>query len=139
MDYKLVLLDNIEGHECVDWPLRLPSVVGRSREADICITHPSISRRHCLFTQHADGSLAVKDLGSMNGIYIGDRKVKEAILMPGDVVQLGSVQLRIEWTYDTAVDIVDSSAIPDVAVTQPVKIIPPGYSAKSIDDPPSNF
>ncbi len=37
--------------------------------------------------QHADGSLAVKDLGSMNGIYIGDRKVKEAILMPGDVVQ----------------------------------------------------
>ncbi len=136
MEYKLVLLDTLEGVECVEWPLHLPAVLGRSRDVDISIAHPSISRRHCQFFQHADGSLAIKDLGSTNGIYVGDQRVREAILMPGSVVQLGSITLRVEWNYDTIDEVVDSRSIEDLSTTQPVKIIPPRV-ARPFDDPPS--
>lgn len=125
MEYKLVLLDTAEGINSIEWPLHLPAVVGRSREADICIAHPSISRRHCQFFQHADGSLAVKDMASMNGTYVGDQRIKEVVLMPGDTVQIGGVTLRVDWTYDTVDEFVDSSSKADVAKTQPVTIIPP--------------
>jgi pSer/pThr/pTyr-binding forkhead associated (FHA) protein len=122
MQYKLTLIDNLEGAEKVEWEFQPPASIGRSSEADISIPHPSISRRHCLLFLHSDGSLAIKDLNSLNGTYVGDDRIKETVLMPGAQFQLGAVTLRVEWTYDTKEDIVDSRKA-DMTATQRIRII----------------
>ena len=126
MDYKLVLLDTAEGVERVEWRLQLPTVVGRGRDVDVWIGHPSISRRHCQFTLDAEGALVVRDLGSMNGTYVGDERIREAVLMPGNLVKLGGITLRVDWSLGGEAGGGDDYPMgSDVASTQPVEIILP--------------
>ncbi len=125
MDYKLVLLDTAEGVERVEWRLQLPTVVGRGRDVDVWIGHPSISRRHCQFALDAEGALVVRDLGSMNGTYIGDNRIREAVLMPGNLVRLGGITLRVDWSIGDSDASGDYGAGSDVASTQPVEIVLP--------------
>jgi pSer/pThr/pTyr-binding forkhead associated (FHA) protein len=77
---------------------RPPVIVGRDPTCDILINDPSISRRHCQFTLDSDGALVVRDLGSTNGVYVDDRRVSKATVTPGEIVQIGSVLIRPEWT-----------------------------------------
>jgi pSer/pThr/pTyr-binding forkhead associated (FHA) protein len=82
------------------WVLPLPVTVGRLADLEIQIDDPSISRRHCQFLLDVDGALSVRDLDSMNGIYLEGERVRKAGLRPGVVLQIGSRSLRIEWTND---------------------------------------
>lgn len=123
MNYKFVLIDNATGKDMLAWVLPLPAIVGRSPEAHIVIDDPSISRRHCQFTEDIDEALVIRDLESMNGIYVDDQRVKKAILRPGIVVQIGSRSLRVEWTNEpmTSHPIELRS---EGKATQPMRIIP---------------
>jgi len=38
----------------------------------------------------------VRDLNSTNGIYVDDRRVQQSILRPGQTIQIGAIQLKIE-------------------------------------------
>jgi pSer/pThr/pTyr-binding forkhead associated (FHA) protein len=78
--------------------LALPAVVGRSKQADVRLTHPLISRKHCEFTD-IDGWVAVRDLGSLNGTLVnGERIAKTTRLTPGDRVTIGSIVFRVDYT-----------------------------------------
>ena len=55
--------------------LQLPAVLGRSREADITVAHPLISRRHCEISEN-NGLLMLRDLASLNGTMIGGRRIE---------------------------------------------------------------
>ena len=70
-------------------------VLGRSREADLVIDDPNVSRRHAEL-RRADGGWAIADLDSTNGIKVNGRKVGRARLEPGDEVELGTSRLRFE-------------------------------------------
>ena len=124
MNYKFILEDPANGSDKTVWVLPTPVTVGRSPVAKICIGDDSISRRHCEFTLDAQGALSVRDLGSMNGTYVSDRKVTKAVLQPGDRVRIGSLTLRVEWTDDEASSIPVYGQPCDVKTTQPMKIIP---------------
>lgn len=100
MNYKFILIDLNSDKDLMAWILPLPVTVGRHPSVEIRIDDPSISRRHCQFMLDIDGALTVRDLDSMNGIYIDDQRIKRAILRPGTVVQIGSRSLRIEWTSE---------------------------------------
>jgi pSer/pThr/pTyr-binding forkhead associated (FHA) protein len=100
MNYKFVLIDSNSEKDRMAWVLPLPVTVGRIPGVEIQIDDPSISRRHCQFILDVDGALTIRDLDSMNGIYVDDQRVKRAILRPGIVVQIGSRSLRIEWTSE---------------------------------------
>ena len=79
-------------------PFDLPQGVtriGRREENDLAIDDPSVSGVHCemLF----DGqTLFVRDLGSTNGTFIDGAPISEGALRPGQVLHLGSVELRLE-------------------------------------------
>ncbi len=73
--------------------LRLPAVIGRGRSVQVTIPHSLVSRQHCEVSE-ADGRLVVRDLGSMNGTYIGDERITEAILEPGALLTVGTVTFR---------------------------------------------
>lgn len=67
---------------------------GRSWDADARLEDPSVSRFHAEVSVEA-GRYVVSDLGSANGTFVNDLRVKRAVLDDGSVVRLGSrVTLR---------------------------------------------
>ncbi|MCQ4345865.1 FHA domain-containing protein [Pseudomonas stutzeri] len=68
--------------------------IGRSPKSELCFGDPELSRRHCEFFLK-DDVLEVKDLASANGVYVNQRKVGTARLLPGDEVRMGSVSLLV--------------------------------------------
>jgi len=65
-------------------------VLGRGEDVDVQILDAGLSRRHCSITRQGE-HFVIRDLNSRNGTYINGVRVKEAILNPGDKVQLGGL------------------------------------------------
>jgi hypothetical protein len=70
-------------------------LIGRSRECDVVLDDPNISRRHAEVRRDGDG-WAVVDLGSTNGIKVNGRRVDDVLLQPGDRITLGLTELTFE-------------------------------------------
>jgi hypothetical protein len=68
-------------------------MIGRAADADLQIDDRTISRHHCQIISNEYLSV-IQDLNSTNGVYIKDRRVRRHNLSDGDVVVLGSFQLR---------------------------------------------
>ena len=92
MDAKLVVVSGES--PASEYALNLPVIVGRSRTADIKIGHALVSRKHCELYE-SDGQLAVRDLGSLNGTFVGDSRISDATLLPpGGMVTIGAVTFQ---------------------------------------------
>ena len=70
-------------------------VVGRSRECDIVLSDPNVSRRHAELREGRE-SWEIADLGSTNGIKVNHRRVERAVLKPGDRITVGVTELTFE-------------------------------------------
>lgn len=70
-------------------------LLGRSRECDIRIDDPNVSRRHAELRRE-DGGWVVADLGSTNGVKLNGRRVESARLAPGDEIVLGVTRLTFD-------------------------------------------
>jgi Protein of unknown function (DUF3662)/FHA domain len=70
-------------------------VVGRSREADIVLQDPNVSRRHAELRRD-DGGWQIVDLGSTNGIKVNGRRVDNQPLNAGDQITIGVTDLTFE-------------------------------------------
>jgi len=79
--------------------LRLPTTIGRSREAGITVAHPMISRQHCELSE-SGGLILLRDLGSLNGTLVAGQKVQETVLKPQDEFTVGPLTFRVEYEYD---------------------------------------
>lgn len=78
--------------------LNLPTTIGRSRESDLTVAHPMVSRSHCEIFE-ADGVLKVRDLGSLNGTFINGERVTEAELPPNAEITVGPLTFRAEYQH----------------------------------------
>ena len=76
-------------------------LVGRHPEADVRVTSPVISRRHCCLAVVYDRVL-IRDLGSRHGVFVNGARVDEAQLSPGDEVAIGHLIYRFEITKPVA-------------------------------------
>lgn len=72
-------------------------VLGRSRDCDIPIEDPNVSRHHAEVVRE-DGGWWVQDLGSTNGVEVNGERVKRARLEPDDRIVLGRTELVFEHT-----------------------------------------
>jgi pSer/pThr/pTyr-binding forkhead associated (FHA) protein len=82
-----------DGEERVLLPLRPGTThVGRSFSADVVLEDQSVSRRHAIVHQRANGTRILDDR-SANGTFVNGRRTTEADLRDGDVVVLGRVVL----------------------------------------------
>jgi FhaA, N-terminal domain/FHA domain len=70
-------------------------VVGRSREADIVLQDPNVSRRHAELRRD-NGGWQIVDLGSTNGIKVNGRRVDNQPLNAGDQITIGVTDLTFE-------------------------------------------
>ena len=96
------------------------ATLGRVEGNDYVLDHPSISDQHCEISVQA-GTIAVKDLGSLNGTFIGDQPVTASRLLPGQILRIGEVQLRLEENAPTGAP---------VRVLTPVPAPPTAASAR---------
>ncbi|MCE0522990.1 MAG: DUF4388 domain-containing protein [Methylacidiphilales bacterium] len=69
--------------------------VGRAPGNEISLPYPSVSSRHCVFV-HSGPDIVLRDLNSSNGTYVNNDTITEAILRPGDLIQIGTVQIKFE-------------------------------------------
>jgi pSer/pThr/pTyr-binding forkhead associated (FHA) protein len=87
--------------------LTLPAVVGRGRDATLTLPHPLVSRKHCeLFDR--DGVLMVRDLGSLNGTYIGSQRVTEGAIPSGELLTIATVNFRVVYSTSEVGDDTDA-------------------------------
>jgi Protein of unknown function (DUF3662)/FHA domain len=67
-------------------------VIGRSKDCDIQVADPNVSRRHAEVRQEGAAHWVV-DLDSTNGTEVNGRRLKRAKLRPGDTITVGSTEL----------------------------------------------
>ncbi|MCV2394630.1 FHA domain-containing protein [Actinotalea sp. M2MS4P-6] len=65
---------------------------GRSPSADIFLDDVTVSRKHAEFVREGDG-FVVRDVGSLNGTYVNRERIDQALLRPGDEVQIGKFRM----------------------------------------------
>ncbi|MCA1664164.1 MAG: FHA domain-containing protein, partial [Myxococcales bacterium] len=70
-----------------------PILIGRATECQVQTQDAMVSRRHARIFW--DGNYWIEDLGSSNGVYVGNDKVQKAPFRPGDTVTCGSLVLRL--------------------------------------------
>jgi hypothetical protein len=78
------------------WEIPLPAgvtVLGSDPALEFAIAHDSVSPAHCEISV-TDGKVKIRDLGSTCGTFINHAAVTESLLAPGQLVQLGEVDLQ---------------------------------------------
>jgi hypothetical protein len=93
---KAALVLEVNG---VRHPLNPPGlVIGRGTEADLRINDPGISRRHAeiqVANTPAGQTIRIVDLGSTNGIIVDGHKVREADVVDGTKIDIGTTHLLV--------------------------------------------
>lgn len=69
------------------------NTLGRHPDNSVQILDRIISKEHAQIIQQSDGRFLLRDLGSLNGTYVGSARVSEHILNHGDELTLGSTRL----------------------------------------------
>ena len=78
--------------------------LGRGEGCDVLIMDPSVSRKHIQLScrkliakgERQDLRVVLRDLGSTNGTLVNYRKVRRAVLKPGDKICMGRIILKFE-------------------------------------------
>lgn len=110
--------------------------VGRDPRCDISDSDPLLSRRHAEFIV-SDQGVTVRDLGSRNGIQVNGRKVPEAALKAGDVVQVAhlTITLVIEGDKPAGAEAGEDKEDKTALVTPP--LVAPAAPAPPAATPPA--
>ena len=74
-------------------------MLGRSKDCDIRVADPNVSRRHAEVRLEGD-HYTIVDLGSTNGIEVDGKRVKELALSDGDRFTLGSTEVAFSQAAD---------------------------------------
>ncbi len=102
------------------------TVVGRDHDNRIVLQDKQSSRRHCQIERTGHGFKLV-DLESRNGTRVNDRTVNQAVLRPGDRVQVGSTVILFEdpeFREPPAETPSRGAAVPAAGATTPPPLTP---------------
>lgn len=133
MDAKLVVVSGKVNKKEVR--LKLPTIIGRSRSADLTVAHPLVSRQHCLIYER-DGALVVKDNGSLNGTFVAGSRISECILKPGDKLTVGPLTFVAIYDHQGAFPELTSTSVSASTVQEFVAEKRP---ARPADEPEIDF
>lgn len=71
------------------------AVVGRHSDVNLRLPLPDVSRQHCRL-MFVDNAWRVRDLKSLNGVFVNDVRVQEAILNHHDTLRIGGFTFRVD-------------------------------------------
>jgi pSer/pThr/pTyr-binding forkhead associated (FHA) protein len=88
MDANLVLLKKNGSQKVFPLPSSV-TIVGRRHDCDLRIPLPTVSRRHCEFSENNE-ALEIHDLDSKWGTFVNGQRVNGQVpLKPGDTIRIG--------------------------------------------------
>ncbi|MFK7998463.1 MAG: FHA domain-containing protein [Polyangiales bacterium] len=98
-NFKPPSLFFVNGSRAGEW-VELPAppsnwTAGRGDEADLHIDDADVSREHAEIVHDLEG-VVIRDLGSKNGVLVGERSIRTKRLAHGDELTLGATILRFE-------------------------------------------
>ncbi len=79
------------GRECA---ITSAVVIGKAPGSDLVLTDPTVSASHARIEAREDG-LHVSDLGSTNGTYYLETRVRDVVVAPGGVLSLGQTRIAL--------------------------------------------
>lgn len=94
-----------------------PFTVGRSKECELVIKDPSISRKHARF-QFDGKHWWVMDLGSGNGTFVNGSRIEESIIPQNATIDLGQGGVRLSTTFEAQA----TSQLADEPVTETIPL-----------------
>jgi pSer/pThr/pTyr-binding forkhead associated (FHA) protein len=94
MKVKLVSVGN--DLKAAEIDVQLPATVGRGKKATLSLPHPSVSRQHCELYDR-NGKLVVRDLGSLNGTYVGSQRIQESEVPLGELLTIATLNFRVVY------------------------------------------
>ncbi|MFW6050773.1 MAG: sigma 54-interacting transcriptional regulator [Myxococcota bacterium] len=83
--------------------------IGKSRENDLVLDDPTVSRVHCEILRDPKGFL-LRDLGSTNGTLLDGTAVREGYLEPGCVLTVGHVEVKVRPAQERRVEVLPSES-----------------------------
>lgn len=91
---KPLALEMVKGKDAgTIFPLKEKTIIGRSK-ADINTNDPKTSRHHAAIEKKVDGYYFT-DLKSTNGSFINEQVATTKSLVPGDIIRVGDVVLKV--------------------------------------------
>jgi ABC-type multidrug transport system ATPase subunit len=106
--------------------------IGRSPECDICLPHPSISRYHALLERTPHG-LRLRDLNSVNGTFIGGRRIDDVVLVAErERIGVGPFLFSLNNGIVTSLDSSRSLRLEARGLERVIRV--PGGTKKLLDD-----
>ena len=93
------VLEGVSGTGAVGkvWPLGESTLLGRGADCPVRLEDGTVSRRHAEVAWQMV-QYEVRDLGSQNGTSLNGVPVTQSPLAPGDLLEVGLVQLRLRLT-----------------------------------------
>lgn len=72
--------------------------LGRNPDNDFRLSDPSVSSFHAEISVESGprDAIVIRDLGSTNGTFIGERRIDEAVIEPEKILRLGNVRLQLD-------------------------------------------
>ncbi len=89
--------------------------IGRHADNELMVADASISRFHAEIKHELNSRYVIRDLESLNSVYVNGRKARTAVLSNGDLIELGDVTLK--FTVFAAHDHPDLDGGSDSTVT----------------------
>lgn len=100
--------------------LKLPTIVGRGKEAGLTVPHALVSRRHTEIFER-EGKLFVKDLGSLNGTFVNNLRIEdEQPLEPNQLLTLGNITFRAVYELGTMAADANTDTDQNSEIVQPL-------------------
>ena len=109
-------LVNITSNPPKEYALGALATIGRHPDNSIQILDRIVSKEHAQIFRAPDGRFVLRDLGSLNGTYIGGERISEKVLEDGDEISMGSTRLLFR-----AAD-AQEAAGPQVTISSPEEL-----------------
>jgi hypothetical protein len=111
MHLELVILEGMQTGRRISLA-RMPVTFGRSSSAGTCFPMDSFMSGLHLTVQNALSGVVLVDMQSSNGTFLNGERIRHAIAVPGDVIKIGTLTMKLE---------VGKSPLPEIAVPEPPK------------------
>jgi len=89
--------------------------IGRGTDNEMTLRDSSVSRRHAEIDRDKGDVFTIIDLGSLNGIYVNNKKTDKQILREGDIIEIGDINLRFtllpaDYTFEEVTEMLNTRA-----------------------------
>ena len=111
--------------------------IGRLPENTISIANMGVSRRHVRIDRDVNRNYILSDLGSLNGTFVNNKKVKKVPLSAGDKITIGKYTIEIEQILsdEPAVAVAPQAPAQQDAVSPPAPAQAPAPPQQPLPQP----